>query len=174
MTTKKEYGLLIERRLEYGTDYIVVSVTSREGDHPYGCSSDGERSWDNNVPKHVHGLQLDGLCMHGFVSDFNDFAYIGYQPEYRGIHSADLGKCTRMVRTLKKVYATLEKEKAHEPGDVFTALARSLKLTFVCEPVGKREYGVAEWRFMGIADGRNRFRNLIEETQAEMRERKAA
>jgi hypothetical protein len=172
-TEKKSYGLLLERANNYGTEYVIARVTSRRGDAPYGCSLDGEQSY-SGTPKHLEGTQLDGLCMQGFVSDVNDFAFIGYDPEYHDVYSLHLPKLERMTKTLTLVVARQREDEARELGDVFVSLAAALKLDFAVERVGQRRgssYADRDWHFMSIAEGRNRYRQLIEEAQHEVRER---
>jgi hypothetical protein len=174
-TTTKEYGLLVERINNHGTEYIVARVTSRRDDKPYGCSSDGEMEWDADVPKHLRGGRLDGLCMHGFISDFSECDYIGFQPEYRDVYAIDLPKLERMRRTMKRVTAQITKDKSYEAGDVFMSLAKALKLSFVVHRIGKVVQGGAwcdnQWHFMDIESGRNYFRNAIEQARDELRKR---
>jgi hypothetical protein len=126
------------------------------------------------TPKHLLGLQLDGLCMHGLVSDSGDFSYIRYEPEYRDVYAVELPKATRMVKTLKRVIDRKHKDQAYEAGDVFMSLANALKLSFAVHRVCKvgTAYDDNNWRFMDLAEGRNCYRDLIEEARAEMRERK--
>jgi hypothetical protein len=175
MPELKEYGLLVERTMKYGTEYIIARVVSRNGDKPYGCSNDGEHDgYEGSVPKAVQGLQLDGLTMQGFVSDLNEFQFIGFEPEYRDVYSVDLRKADRMAKTLRKVVSASRKDSAYEAGDVFLSLAKTLKLSFVCYERDGREVSWDEgrWRFVSIEDGRNYYRRLIETTQKEARERK--
>jgi hypothetical protein len=70
------------------------------------------------VPKHLRGGQLDGLCMHGFISDYNECDYIAFMPEYRDVCAVDLPKVERMCKTLKRVTTQINKDKAREAGDV--------------------------------------------------------
>jgi hypothetical protein len=173
-TPTNEYGLLIERRNNYGTEYITARITSRRDDKPYGCASDGEREWDAEVPKHLRNGQLDGLCMHGFISDFGDCEYIGYEPEYRDVYAINLPKLERMRRTMKRVTAQIAKDKSREAGDMFMSLAKALKLSFVTHRIGKVVQGGwndNEWHFSDIEEGRNYFRNAIEQARDEMRKK---
>lgn len=174
-TTKvKEYGLLLQRENRHGTDYVVARIVRRDGESPIGCSTDGEREWDGEVPKHLRGTHLDGLCMHGFVSDFGDCDYIGFEPEYRDVYAVDLRKAQAMAKTIKRVVAQQERDKAREPGDVLASFAKALKLGFVAKRRGPNKgssYSDNEWNFMSIAEGRNEFRHLINEARTELRER---
>jgi len=173
MKAPNEYGLLIERINRYGTEYVEVKLTRREPDrdYPLGCSSDGESFYGEGVPKHLIGLNLDGLGMRGFVSD-TDAAYIAASIEYSDVHSMDERKLRRMVKTIKKVNDRVQKDEAREPGDKFMALAAALKLSFAVERKGKPGPGTPQWRWMSIVEGRNRYRAMIEEARAEVAERK--
>jgi len=175
VTTKKTYGLLIERKNNYGTEYVIARVVCREPGHDYprGCSSDGEQSWDDSVPKFAHGQQLDGLSMHGFVSDFNDCDYIGYEAEYRDVYAVELPKAHRMFKTLRKVTKARQKDKAYDPSDTFVSLAKCLHLTFACWRVGdaRADFRDGQYVWADIAEGRNHFRRLIEQAKDEMRVR---
>lgn len=166
-----EYGLLIGRHNRFGTEYIEATLVCRESDknYPRGCNTDGEGAYDLNAPKHLHGLLLDGLRYGGFVSD-NDGTFISYKPEYRDVHSLDIAKAERAIRTLKKVLKRIEADQASEVGDVICSIYKALKLSFIVERVGQSRgssYGDNEWHFMMMAEGRNRFRQLIAEAVAE-------
>jgi hypothetical protein len=174
--TKREYGLLISRNLKYGTDYVIAQLVRRDddGEQPLGCDSNGESSWDKCVPRRMHGLQLDGLCMHGFVSDFSDASYIGFQPEYRDVFCLDMPKARRSHKTLKRVYQQIERDKATEAGDVFASFAKALGLSFVvrkCNGQPDSSWDNMRWQFMDVANGRNAFRAEIEAAQDEARKR---
>jgi len=172
--TMREYGLLLNTTSEYGTQYIKVSVVSRESDkdHPLSCDSDGEMENNPDVPKHMHGLLLAGLGLYGFVSDTTTTAFITGDPEYRDIFTVDLRRSERMVKTLTRIRARMHKDRAYEPGDQFSALAASLKLTFAVEQVASDGTIRRAWRWMSLAEGRNRYRNLIDNTRATVMERK--
>jgi len=170
----KTFGLLIERRMEYGNERVHARVVSRDPreDYPSGCSSLGN-SYDGDLPKFYHGLQYDGLAMAGFVSE-RDAEFFGYEAEYRDVYAVNLPQLKRMVKTMQRVVDRVRKDQVREPGDYLTAMAAALKLTFVVERIGKRtgsSYADQDWRFMSIPEGRNRYRAMIQEAQAETRER---
>jgi hypothetical protein len=172
--TMREYGLLLNTVSEYGTPYIKVSVVSRESgkDHPLFCDSDGEMEHNPDVPKHMQGLLLAGLGLYGFVTDATTTSFIAGEPEYRDIIAVDLRRSERMVKTLTRISARMHKDRAYEPGDQFSALAASLKLTFAVEQVASGGNIRREWRWMSLAEGRNRYRDLIDSTRATVMERK--
>ena len=167
-----EYGLLIRQDNRYGTEHIAVLVVRREKDRPapMGCSTDGEQSWDGEVQPHLRGTMLDGLCCDGHISDYGGGEFIGFAPEYRDVYSIELPKLTKMTKTLKRVVAQKEKDKAYEPGDVFVSLAKALKLSFA---VIKNDRNPDGWNYMTIVEGRNRLRQMIEDAVAVERKRNA-
>jgi hypothetical protein len=171
-----EYGLLIDRINQHGTEYVTVHVVRRraeDGDVPLGCSGDGETYLGYGCPKHLLGLVVDGLGMYGFVSDSGDAAYIGYDVEFRNVYASDERKLGRMLKAIKRVNARIEKDEARDPGDKFMAFASALKLSFAVHRVGERRSS-PEWRFMSVAEGRNCYRQMIENAVAEVVARKVA
>lgn len=170
-----EYGLLIDRSISYGTDYVTVHVVRRreeDGDVPLGCSGEGEVFKGYGCPAHLLGLALDGLGMYGFVSD-SDGSYIGHDVEFRNVYSCGERQLARMLKAIRRVNARIEKDQAREPGDKFVAFANALKLSFAVTRIGPPRYG-AEWRFMSIAEGRNCYRQVIDATVADVKARKVA
>ena len=172
-----QYGLLIERSILYGTEYVTVHVCRRrdeDGDVPLGLSGDGEMYAGYGCPKHLLGLALDGLGIYGFVSD-SDGAFIGTDVEYRNVYASTETKLGRMLKAIKRVNARIDKDDAREPGDKFMAFAKALKLSFAVTRIGERRPNVSpEWRFMSILEGRNTYRQMIETASAEMLARKVA
>jgi hypothetical protein len=175
MKPDDQYGLLIERVIRYGTEYVEVRLARRDEryEHPVGCPSDGSLFAGYGTPKHMLGLVVDGLGFYGFVSESGEPSFIGADLEFRDVHALDEGKLTRMLKALKRVKARIEKDQAREPGDKLMAFAKALKLTFVCERIGERRRD-PEWRFMSIEEGRNRYRAKIEEAVEEIKARKVA
>ena len=174
MKPDNEYGLMIEPVVRYGTEYIEVRVCRRDPEyaHPIGCPSDGDSFVGYGTPRHLLGLVLDGLGMYGFITETGEPDFIAYDVEFRDVHSANLQKLGRMQKALKKVMGQIYKECASQPGDKFTAIATALKLSFAVERIvhGNR-YG-EDWRWMSIPEGRNRYRELIEDKVSAARERK--
>ena len=170
-----QYGLLIEKVIRYGTEYVEVRVARREEryDHPVGCPSDGDNFLGYGTPKHMLGLVVDGLGMYGFVSETGEPCFIGAEIEFRDVHALDETKLARMLKAIKRVKARVEKDEAREPGDKFMALAKSLKLSFAVERI-KRNSSPDDWRWMSVEEGRNRYRALIDGVVDEAKARKAA
>lgn len=176
MKPDDQYGLMIDRVNQHGTEYVEVHVVRRreeDGDRPLGCSGDGEMYLGYGCPKHLLGLVVDGLGMYGFVSDSGDAAFIGYGVEFRNVHSIDERKLGRMLKALKRVNARIEKDDAREPGDKFVAFAKALKLSFAVVRIGERRRD-PDWRFMSIVEGRNCYRQMIDGAVAEVIARKVA
>jgi hypothetical protein len=169
----KEYGLLIKQSNNYGTEHIMVLVVCRQKDReaPIGCSTDGENEWDGDVPVHLRGTALDGLCCDGHISDYGGGEFIGFVPEYREVFSMELPKLNRMAKTLKRVVARKEKDKAYEPGDIFVSFAKALKLSFAV--IKNDNNPNHEWHYMTIEEGRNCLRRVIEDAVAAHRKRRA-
>lgn len=170
-----EYGLLIDRVNQHGTEYVTVHVVRRreaDGDVPLGCSGDGEFYAGYGCPKHLLGLALDGLGMYGFASD-SDGMFIGHDVEYRNVYASGERKLGSMLKAIKRVNARIDKDDAREPGDKFMAFAKALKLSFAVTRIGERRRD-PEWRFMSIAEGRNTYRQMIEAASAEVLARKVA
>jgi len=170
-----EYGLMIDRINQHGTEYVTVHVARRraeDGDVPLGCSGDGEFYAGYGCPKHLLGLALDGLGMYGFVSD-SDAMFIGHDVEYRNVYASGERKLASMLKAIKRVNARIDKDDAREPGDKFMAFAKALKLSFAVTRIGERKRD-PEWRFMSIVEGRNTYRQMIEAASAEVLARKVA
>ncbi|MBT1509435.1 hypothetical protein KIP88_02875 [Bradyrhizobium sp. SRL28] len=170
-----EYGLLIDRVNEYGSEKVTVHVVRRreeDGNVPLGCSGDGELYAGYGCPKHLLGLVVDGLGMYGFISD-TDGAHIGGDVEFRSVFSSDERKLGRMLKAIKRVNVRIEKDRSTEAGDKFISFAKALKLSFAVVRIGERRRD-PDWRFMSIEEGRNRYRQMIEEASAEVLARKVA
>lgn len=170
-----EFGLLIDRKNEHGTEYVTVHVVRREvgREAPLGCGSDVEMFYD--CPAHLKGLAVDGLGMYGFVSESIDIDFIGYEVEFRNVFAMGERKLAGMLKALKRVNARIQKDEAREAGDKFVAFAKALKLSFSVTRKGERRHNVTpEWQFMTIAEGRNRYRQMIEEAVAQRKAAKVA
>jgi hypothetical protein len=177
VTTAKpddEYGLLIDQRNYYGSEYVEAYISRREkdGDHPLGCSGDGETMPGYGCPNHLLGLALDGLGIFGHISDGKDPAFICHGVEYRNVYASDERKLARMLKAIKRVNARISKDEAHEPGDKLMALAKALKLSFVVKRIGPARPN-PDWNFMSITEGRNAYRRMIEEAVETARKRVA-
>jgi hypothetical protein len=175
----RQFGLLLRSIPRYGSRYVEVVLCSRKpgaGDDeaPLGVADD---SCDPQRPKHLDTLALDGLGLYGFVSGYRDGGaelcpFIGDKAEYRNLYVIDERRAALMAKTLKKINAAMSKAKAYEPGDRFAVLAGALRLDFVVED---RERDLPRngqrWRYMTVAEGRNRYREIIEQACATETER---
>lgn len=174
MTETRKYGLVIRTVDRYGTTYVEAELASRsdEYQHPIGCGESYDR------PKHLAELELDGLGLHGFITDSKRddglLGYLAHEIRFRDVHSINERQARRMVRTLSRINRQFDNSHAHEPGDRLMALAKALRLEFVVEdraPAGGHHAG-SRWYWMDVAEGRNRFRAMIEEARLAVTERK--
>ena len=178
MTDKpRTFGLLLRSIVRYGTHYVEAMLCSKEqGDNkPLGCGDFLDRY---KRPKHLQELELDGLGLQGFVTDSRDETgrclFIGHdQPEYHDVFSVGALKAKRMLKALDRLNKALAKEHAFEPGDKLYCIAKTLKLDFMIEDRGDqfRHDPDRRWYVMTVADGRNRYRNMIEEARNTVTER---
>jgi len=170
----RSYGLLIRKHRPHGTLHVDVELVCREGDREAPLGVNMEYYW----PKHLKGFELDGLGMHGFVSDtsFDDhdgkLAFIGFGVEYHNVYTIVASKAARMLKTLKRIEAAIDKARAYEPGDKLATFAESLKLEFVVEDRRERFTDERRWLWLTVPEGRNRYRQLIEEARSEETERR--
>lgn len=161
--SNETYGLLLRKANRYGTDYVVAEVIVRNEEGKIRNASDSI-TYDRIKPLNTYALE--GLQMDGFVSEFGDPRYIGFEPRYRDRYSVELRDAMRMAKTLGKIYAHVKKAFAQEPGDWFMSLCKVLKISFVVEsknPHYTSSYDDNKWRWMSVGEGRNRYRELINE-----------
>lgn len=99
----------------------------------------------------------------------DDGTACGFQPGFRNVHAVYEHDVVAMAKTLKLINARLRKDEAYEPGDQLFSFAAALKLSFVVERISNSyssSYDADKWRWMSVAEGRNRFRQLIEDAKA--------
>jgi hypothetical protein len=171
---KKVVGLMVQRVMRHGTEYVDVSVMVREDDAdcPYGMPH-----WYAYDGKPF----LDGLCMRGSVhvpyQDSGPPVFYADGALFYDVYSIGLAQSKAMTATLTKVGKQVERDNAHEPGDVFLALARAVGAQWVCVPHRDRYKGGAwrdtSWIWYGLTDGRNMYRSVIEGALREAREAQA-
>jgi hypothetical protein len=170
---KKVVGLMVQRVMRHGTEYVDVSVMFRADDasYPRGCS------WYAYEGKPY----LDGLCIRGSIHvPYQDSGPPVFYPDgalFYGQTSIGLAVSKAMTAMLAKIAKQVERDNAHEPGDVFLALARAVGAQWVCAPHRDRVVG-GEWRntrwiWYGLTDGRNMYRSVIEGALREAREAQA-
>jgi hypothetical protein len=151
----------------------VVADQQSEQTRGFGALDDG---FSSERPKHLTDLALDGLGIYGFVSEYrNDdglCGFIGDSFEYRNVFAIDERLAHRIAKTLAKLNRARDKAKAYEPGDKFAVLAQALKLDFVVEDrKDNLPRNGQRWRYMTVAEGRNRYRQIIEEARKKETER---
>ena len=169
MDKKRTYGFVVERETASdGTEQVSARILAREDDalHPINCKHDGESAiWD--APKHLDGYMLAGLGMRGHVYDDCDgnSRLIGFTPDFHDCYSVDLASAKAMVKTLRRVEKAIQTESASEPGDVFMAVVRALRLDWYAiegEYVGGWGYASKAWDFRPVEEGRNALRRMVE------------
>ncbi len=165
---KRTNGLLISSTgRSGGFEHVDATLIGRyDGDDsPTNPNSGGEQAYDG-APKHLEGLRLADLGMHGFVSDSGDCEFICYDPQYRSPYSVDSADIARMLPVLRRIERQIAKDEAREAGDVFMSICRALKLDFVCwraDGAGRDTmwYRDAKWIWRTLGDGRDHYRREI-------------
>lgn len=155
-------GVLIQRRVEYGYRYVTASVVVRKS---------GERhpmwpSWLNashEVERKYHNLTIEG-----YASKSDSGGFWMERPHYRDITKVELGHARIMADMLAKLDKARLRAEATEPGDVFYAFAKSLKVEWVCmtdDGFVSDSFDKTKWRWRSVEDGRNHFRYLVHAAQ---------
>tara|TARA_B110000046_G_C12975539_1_gene390949 strand:- start:203 stop:796 length:594 start_codon:yes stop_codon:yes gene_type:complete len=166
--TMKTYGLIIQERNNYSKN-IEIKLMCREDDAEYPINPRYvETSYDEDTPKHMKGLSLDGLTIDGFWSDCGDLKFIGFNyVEYMDRSYLKTDDINAMAKTLKKINKVLAAHDPREPADYLMALAAALKLDWCVSVKGKAKssYSDNNWHWMSIPEGRNALRHLIEDTK---------
>jgi hypothetical protein len=160
------YGLLLRTNNRHGSEYLIAELVRREGEHdaPRNCS-DGLFT-EEGRPKHLESLRLQDLRMQGFLQTCSPHELIGFEPAFYDVYSVDERDAKRMARTLKLINDRIRKDCAHNAVDCFVALCSALRLSFVveCRDENQRSsYDDNKWYWMSIAEGRNRYRHMIEQ-----------
>jgi len=165
-STNNTFGLMLRKVNRYGTDYVIAELVRREDDHHAPRNASDMFNWER--PKHLQGCQLENLVMEGFLTDPSQYGsrFIGYEPRYRNVYSADLVASERMAKTLRKIYNRARKDEAQTPEHWFMALCSTLRLSFVVECASEypaSSYDDNKWNWMSVNRGRNRYLQLIDE-----------
>lgn len=172
------YGLLIERAddpARFGlprTIRVRARLVRREADKQHPLNPPNE-DFGADFPPHLKRMTLEDLAMLGWVSDYGAHDFIGYEPTYYNRYRIGLRNAERMVKTLKHIGKRFEKDAAFSAVDQFVSLCTALRLEFVVERIGDQHpgeylYSDHNWRWMSIAEGRNRYRAMIEAARAEV------
>lgn len=153
--TKSTLGVQISRQQRSGCEYVVCRVMQRQGEarHPLNATD----RWDGKI-------FAENLVLEGYVSEYGDHVFCLFDPGYRDIYSASLGKVRRMADTLKRIEARILRDEAREPGDVFLAFCKAIGATWAVVEVENRGTMLSDslWCFYSVSEGRNRFRLEIE------------
>jgi len=164
---KREFGLLIETERKHGTIYITARLCARESgfDYPRGISNE---PWDGK-------FTFDGLTLQGFISDYRHsdgkLHFIMQSASYLNVYSIEADRARKMARTLDKVTARIQADGASEPGELFLAMCRALKLSFT---VGRSKRDSREFLWWDVPTGKRIFVNMIAEALDEANGKEAA
>ena len=165
--TKRTYGFHLFHENQHGTDYIRCRLMVREDDaeNPINPRAGGECAiW--GAPKRFAGYCFDGFEINGFYSERDgDLGLIGFGPEFRDLYHADAACVAAMHKTMSRVTKAMFRDQARDPGDIYSAVAKSLGLSFAVEkienPSGGSTYRDHRWNWMSIKEGRNALREMI-------------
>jgi hypothetical protein len=152
----REFGLLIE-----ATDTLMVNLklVERNGlSDVQAPSASTMGTWSDVTPFHV-GYYFYNLRMDGMVEE--DGTWFSSSPSFGSAYNVRMDDLDGMYATLRRITKGLEKDAAIEPGDRLVSIARSLKLDFVATKRPDQSNG--KYWFWSIAEGRNRYRELIDE-----------
>jgi hypothetical protein len=165
MTKNTTYGLLISEYVEHGYNHVKAELICREDGYDYPRNPS---DWISEGP--LKGLYLSNLGMLGFCSNY-DAEFIGYEPAYNHPYRVKHDDAKRMVKTLNRVFARIDKDDAREPGDMFLSLCHALNLDFVVvksdgSSIGGGLYSDSRWQWLSVGEGRNRYRAMVEQAKA--------
>jgi hypothetical protein len=158
MTSEPEvtFGLMLEAKVVHGYRHVTATMMKRRGNdsHPLNCGA----SWEKEE------RERDGLALEGYVST-SDGQFVLGKPCYSGRHRIEAADAAAMASMLSKVTKAVIKAEAYEPGDVFMAFAKATGAAWaVCtleDGARYSSYSDTDWRWMSLAQGRDRFRTLI-------------
>ncbi len=165
--TKRTYGFQIIEDNRYGTDYIQCRLVVREdnAESPINPRSGAESAiWD--APKRFDGYGFDGFVLDGFVSEMSGtLSFIAFGPEFRDVFAADARCVAAMYKTMQRATKAMLRAEAHDPGDIYTAVAKALGLSFAVRKIENRnggsDYRDHRWMWMSVEEGRNALRRMI-------------
>jgi hypothetical protein len=171
---KKVVGLMVQRVMRHGTEYVEVIVMQRQDDFDY---PQGVSSWYAYEEKPF----LDGLKMQGhiYVWEREKPSFTGSKPAYYNLYCVEASHAKAMCAMLTKIERQVSKDNASESGDLFLAFARAVGAQWVCTPrrdhrVTGGEWSNTKWAWYGLTDGRNLYRHVIAEAVREEVERQEA
>jgi hypothetical protein len=155
------YGLMVNRVMRHGRDYLEVRVMERKGDSDYPRNTSSWYAFEEKP-------YLEDLLMSGGVYTHDDkkASFSIDRPEFSETRGVRLPQAKAMVKTLTKIAKHMDKEQAREPGDVFMAFARAVDAQWVCIPRKARMerscYEENRWAwYSSLTEARNAFRQVI-------------
>lgn len=166
MTTEpaESFGIRLSTKFEHGMRHVTATVQNKRANekHPLNCS-------DNNEAKY---RARDGLTLDGWVSEYSgEFCLAA--PCYMNTYRIEANRARDMAAMLDKINKAVHKAEVSEAGDVFMVFAKAIGAEWVCMPYNDGEhyssYSDIRWHFTSLASGRDRFRFLISQAEAEQR-----
>ncbi|MCH8996701.1 MAG: hypothetical protein IID48_00355 [Proteobacteria bacterium] len=165
--TKRAYGFHLLHENQYGTERVVCRLMVRvdDSESPINPNNSAESTiWD--APKRFDGYGFDGFVLDGFVAEMNgSVSLIGFGPEFREVFSADVRCVAAMHKTMQRATKAMLRDQARDPGDIYTAVAKALGLSFAVRkienPSGGCDYRDHRWQWMSVEEGRNELRHMI-------------
>jgi hypothetical protein len=161
-------GVQIERSNKYGTEYVTVRVMRREPDasHPLNIS------WSPYTDEQC----VESLELQGFVSDYGEYDFIAFGASYSSVFKVDTKRATAMLKTLQRIDRQTAKDEAREPGDVLISFCKAIRAQWCVYEVEHNGTWLrdSKWRFVSIAEGRNKLRAEIAAAREAMIARKAS
>lgn len=166
MTEKITVGLLVERRLEHGSDYLIVRpLLRRPGDNfPTNPGNTVFAPWDSEAPKHLHNLCLDGIELRGHVYRFgnHDPEVIGMNEPHTTVYRADYHELIGLAKAMKRINNAIEKARRYASEHALTWTTASVVAPFA-KAIGAKWYAVPSemhyssyrdvaWEWKSIAD----------------------
>jgi hypothetical protein len=173
MTEEVTYGLLIQRFHRYGSEHVSAKVMQKKPGDDFPTHIGSFSSWDGR-------WDLADLGIYGMVSDGSfgkpEHFLCGSGIEWEDTGRVPLGRAKAMAKMAAKIEKALSAEDAREPGDMFMVLAKIAGARWVAMPRGGEPNGSSSlrderWVWYTVPEGRNRYRQLIQEAEEAVRKR---
>jgi hypothetical protein len=152
-------GIMLERTAEegYQTVNAHAAIKLQDEDFPRWPT---EAYIDQPELNKYRNLILPGFASRSLAGGFRV-----ERARYRGLHEVQLTQARTMADMLAKIEKDRLRSESEEAGDVFDSFARSLRAHWVCSTrsgVVRPSMDGANWEWLTVAQGRNRYRWLID------------